>query len=532
MLRKSLPTWFEQTIPQQEYEIIVVDNGSLDGTKQYIQSLLQEYPNCRYLYESSPGATAARHAGARMAKGEYLVFADNDGLFNSECLASILEVYQGNEKCAAVACKIDILWDENEPEWIAPYKYLLGQLDYGERIDYSTSYYLNGGLMSVRKDVFERLGGFNPDLVGQYLVGDGDLGLVKKLHAENALIGWTPNAHMWHMQQVSMHGSKRGIALHYFNNGIAESYGQYREQQFRMNGTMWKYLGVQLLVLLKKYVEYIIHPTQMKRYFALKQHQGSVRFFWHLLQPKLRLIRLRNRIYKCWMRLLWRIYGMQSPIVLMVHGFKASKTECKNAFEMTASSFERLMNYLIDNGWQAMTYEELKQMVNTRQWKRRCFYVTFDDVYDTVYTEAYPVLKRLNIPFHLFTTKSLVNQPTYISSSHIKTLSQDALCTIGCHGMEHKVFRNMSEAEVQRQCAAIQADSFAFPYGRLVEVSRSNRKQITKFGFSLAFSAIEGTIRSIWWTGKYFLPRVNVSETFVERFTQGKAIRYKDCEGR
>ena len=240
--------------------------------------------------------------------------------------------------------------------------------------------------------------------------------------------------------------------------------------------------------------------------------------------------------------MLWHIYGMQSPVVLMVHGFKPTKADCNSSFEMTALSFERLMTYLIDNGWHAMTYDELKQMVESRQWKHKHFYLTFDDTYDTVYTEAYPILKKLKIPFTMFVTKGLVGTKTFITMEHLKELAKDPLCTIGCHGLEHKVFRDFTPEEMEHQCKeekawleqtlAIKVDSFAFPYGRVVEVSNSNRRQITDMNFSLAFSAIEGTLRSVWWTGKHYLPRVNVSETFVERFTQGKFLRYKDCEGR
>lgn len=261
-----------------------------------------------------------------------------------------------------------------------------------------------------------------------------------------------------------------------------------------------------------------------------------------MLNPKLRLIREHNRLYKCWMRLLWRLYGMQSPMVLMVHGFKPTQAECKSAFEMTAASFERLMQYLIDEGWHAMTYDELVQMIETRQWQPKHFYLSFDDIYDTVYTEAYRVLQRLNIPFTLFVTKALVDQPSFITTPHLQILTQNPLCTLGCHGLEHTRFRILSADEMTRQCKEEKlwfentfdkaVDIFAFPYGRIVEVSNANRRQIRKMGFSMAFSAIEGTLRAVWFTGKYFLPRVNVSETFVARFTQGKRLRYKDCEGR
>lgn len=297
MLCRSLQTWFEQTLPKDDYEIIVVDNRSTDETKSYVESLLPEHKNLIYIYESKPGATNARHAGAHIAEGEYLVFADNDGLFNPECLSEILKVYYARKECSAVACKIEIHWDGEEPEWIAPYMQLLGQLDYGDEISYSTKYYLNGGLMSVRKDVFERLGGFNPDLIGPYLIGDGDLGFVNKLHAEHALIGWAPNARMQHMQLVAKHGSKRGVALHCYNNGIADSYAKYRAQGFRMNGVMWKMLMVQMIIVVKQWMVHVLRPNDLKRYFTLQQHKGNVRFFRLLLKPALRCEIRKENVY-------------------------------------------------------------------------------------------------------------------------------------------------------------------------------------------------------------------------------------------
>ena len=257
-----------------------------------------------------------------------------------------------------------------------------------------------------------------------------------------------------------------------------------------------------------------------------------------MVSIRLRLIREHNRLYKFWMRLLWRICGLNSPIVLMVHGFKPSKELCKNSFEMTGASFERIISYLMNSGWIAMTREQLLN----RQWRRKSFYLTFDDTYDTVYSEAYPILKRHQIPFTMFVTKDLVDKPGFITSNHLKELAIDKLCTIGGHGMQHAVFRNLTEEETTRQCReeqkwfkeefGISAELFAFPYGRIVEVSGRNRRQLRNMGYKMVFSAIEGTLQSSWFTGIYFLPRVNVSEKFVEKFTAGKFPKFKDCEGR
>lgn len=261
-----------------------------------------------------------------------------------------------------------------------------------------------------------------------------------------------------------------------------------------------------------------------------------------MISVSLRLIRLHNRFYKHWMRLLWRFYGQEASIVLMVHGFKPTKAECKSAFELTCASFEHLIQFLIDDGWEALSLEQVRLMVEQRRWRNKCFHLTFDDTYDIVFTKAYPILKRYGIPFTMFVTKDLVDKTGYITMEHLGFLAHDPLCNIGGHGLQHLIFRNLTAEEMTEQCISerkwleqtlgVEVEAFAFPYGRLVEVSNQNRKQIAKMGYEMAFSALEGSLMAGWFTGKYFLPRVNVSETFVERFTSGKTLRYKDCEGR
>jgi glycosyltransferase involved in cell wall biosynthesis len=68
----------EQTIPPEEYEVIVVDNGSTDETRKVVESIASEHSIVRYIYESRIGLHNARHAGARESTGEILVYIDED----------------------------------------------------------------------------------------------------------------------------------------------------------------------------------------------------------------------------------------------------------------------------------------------------------------------------------------------------------------------------------------------------------------------------------------------------------------------
>ena len=291
VILRSLATWAVQTLSETEFEVIVVDNNSTDNSAQLIQQFIADKPNFHYLLETQKGSTNARHAGARIAQSDILIFCDDDGLFNPECVQEVLNVYTTNEKVDAVAGKIEIQWDAPAPDWIEPYLFMLGRLNYGNEVIYRHDIYLNGGIFSIRKSVFNNLGGFNPDLVGDYLVGDGDTGLVIKLHKAGKQIGWTPFATMQHMQFVAKQGTERDMGRRFFNTGISNAYGVFRENNFCFNYNVIKYILLALLFVLKKQAELLIFAhDKRKTRFSLMQRRGDLQFFWNLRKKEIRKV--------------------------------------------------------------------------------------------------------------------------------------------------------------------------------------------------------------------------------------------------
>ncbi len=143
VILRSLATWAAQILPTTEFEVIVVDNNSTDNSAQLIQDFITDKLNFRYLLETHKGSTNARHSGARIAKSDILIFCDDDGLFNPECVQEVLNVYAANKEVDAVAGKIEIQWDAPAPIWIEPYLFMLGRLNYGNEVIYRHDIYLN-----------------------------------------------------------------------------------------------------------------------------------------------------------------------------------------------------------------------------------------------------------------------------------------------------------------------------------------------------------------------------------------------------
>src|SRR5687768_491351 len=96
-----LSTAIESVLTQSHkaVEIVVVDDGSVDATKQVALS----YPGVKYVYQSNQGLSAARNMGIRNSTGQYLVFLDADDWLYPQALQTNLHYLLQNPKAAFVS---------------------------------------------------------------------------------------------------------------------------------------------------------------------------------------------------------------------------------------------------------------------------------------------------------------------------------------------------------------------------------------------------------------------------------------------
>ncbi len=83
---ETLRSVFAQTY--KPIEIVVADDGSTDGTAHIIKT---DFPDVRYIYQPNAGQPAARNAGIRHARGEFIAFVDSDDLWFPQKIARQVE---------------------------------------------------------------------------------------------------------------------------------------------------------------------------------------------------------------------------------------------------------------------------------------------------------------------------------------------------------------------------------------------------------------------------------------------------------
>lgn len=86
------------------WECIVVNDGSTDHSDEVIQSVIKQDDRFRYSYQANAGVSAARNAGFALAKGDYINFLDGDDTFLPEKLGTQLTVFLEHPEVAICIC--------------------------------------------------------------------------------------------------------------------------------------------------------------------------------------------------------------------------------------------------------------------------------------------------------------------------------------------------------------------------------------------------------------------------------------------
>jgi len=238
-LEDALESILVQTLKPEFYEVIVIDNGSVDNTRGIVDKLnLQHENRIKYIFEEEPGLHVGRHRGAKEAKGEILVYADDDIIASQEWLSAIQNAFKDPE-VVLVGGKILPKWEGQIPEWINLFKSkvewgwtigYLSLLDFGDETKIISPGYVYGCNYSIRKTVLFECGGFHPDGMPQELIqyrGDGETALSRVIKGRGYKSLYEPKASVFHWVP-SERLSVDYFCRRAFNQGISDSYTEIR----------------------------------------------------------------------------------------------------------------------------------------------------------------------------------------------------------------------------------------------------------------------------------------------------------------
>lgn len=90
-LARCLDSCVNQDMSKDEYEIIIVNDGSPDGSQAIAEHYVAEYPNIKLINQENGGLSVARNNGLKVAQGKYVWFVDSDDWIEKNCLLSIVE---------------------------------------------------------------------------------------------------------------------------------------------------------------------------------------------------------------------------------------------------------------------------------------------------------------------------------------------------------------------------------------------------------------------------------------------------------
>jgi O-antigen biosynthesis protein len=182
LLHSTLAAWAFQTLPSDQWELIVVDDGSGDGTEKMCRSIEVPY-HLRYVRQENAGAGAARRIGTKTARGEFLLLCNDDTIPDSRLLEEHLRLHRQskNKNIAALgkftasteSAKRALSFFVNRSAFLFPQT----SLQVGQLLD--QAYFITCNL-SVRRDQVLAAGNFDPTFrvaedteLGARLVGRG-----------------------------------------------------------------------------------------------------------------------------------------------------------------------------------------------------------------------------------------------------------------------------------------------------------------------------------------------------------------------
>ena len=195
ILKKCLAALEAQTASQKDFEVIVIDDGSSDGTEEFMREHKAKF-HLQSLRQKNSGTGTARRHGVEHATGEYLLLMNDDTIFDP----AVIEEHLTAQKLYS-AQKWAVLGNFVYPvearkraltHFFCTNSFMFPQVDMEEGCPYGYSHFITCNL-SIRREAVLQVGSFD----GTYMLSeDTEMGI--KLFERGYSVVYHPAAHAWH----------------------------------------------------------------------------------------------------------------------------------------------------------------------------------------------------------------------------------------------------------------------------------------------------------------------------------------------
>lgn len=187
-----------------DYEILVIDNNSTDNSLEIIREFQKKDSKIKILKNmSNQGVPFSRNKAINVAKGDILIFLDNDTNVDKKWLEGVIQTMQSDETIGALQCKI---FDFNKRDIIQEIGMKLipftgfgttlgrGERDHGQ-FDNPEEIIALGAALAVKKEVAKKIGGFDQKL----FYGTDDLDFSWRVWISGYRVVLAPDAKIYHL---------------------------------------------------------------------------------------------------------------------------------------------------------------------------------------------------------------------------------------------------------------------------------------------------------------------------------------------
>lgn len=180
--------------------LIIIDNNSNDGTKDYLISL-KNTPSCRFqiiLNKENKGFVGGMNQGIENSRAKYVCLTNNDVIFTKGWLKEIISIFEQNQKIGLINSNSNTLGA------VPPKRSSLEEFAQELRRKYKGVFvempFCVGFCMVIKREVMEKVGGLSKEYLPMFFE-DTDYSM--KVKKEGYLVGMAKGSYVWHQEHAS-----------------------------------------------------------------------------------------------------------------------------------------------------------------------------------------------------------------------------------------------------------------------------------------------------------------------------------------